>query len=174
MLNEMIPVVDEAILQMLHGDRDSSEILNWSQFCHSVALYYNSLLSAIRSNRLALHFDGSLNCQAVNFIVFYVQNSGIPEILSNSPDYNDWLSFFLLIVEDLYSTSKELPDRSFFVSPLSCIVQIRRSYLFETNLLEAVIHCLAYSMTIERDDQVAQLTAAVQHIIEACRSECGA
>lgn len=116
MLNEMIPVVDEAILQMLHGERDSSEILNWSQFCHSVALYYNCLLSAIRSNRLALHFDGSLNCQAVNFIVFYVQNSGIPEILSNSPDYNDWLSFFLLIVEDLYSTSKELPDRSF--SPL--------------------------------------------------------
>lgn len=63
---------------------------------------------------------------------------------------------------------------AFFISPLSCVVQIRRSYLFETNLLEAVIHCLAYSMTIERDDQVAQLTAAVQHIIEACRSECGA
>ena len=114
MLNEMIPVVDEAILQMLHGNRENSEILNWSQFCHSVALYYNSLISAIRANRLALHFDGSLNCQAVNFIVFFIENSGIPEISSNSPDYNDWLPFFLLIVEDLYSDNKELPDRSFF------------------------------------------------------------
>lgn len=49
------------------------------------------------------------------------------------------------------------------------VVQIRRSYLIETDLLKAVIHCLAHSMELERDDQVTQLTSAVFHIIEACR-----
>ena len=169
MLNEMIPAVDEAIGSVLNQIRANPNYENRSEFCQSVAGYYNSLITDIQANSGALYFDGTLNPQSLNFIVFFIENSDIPEIWKNSVNYDKWLPFFLSIVKDLYLMKDKTTDGKKMAED-SFLVQLYEPYLFETNLLKATIRCMRFSMTWEREEQVKSLISVVLDIDRTCNN----
>ena len=58
-----------------------------------------------------LQFDGSLNKDSLVFLLFFVQNSDIPEFAPSTYTYAEWRSFFLSIIESIYSENDGGVDR---------------------------------------------------------------
>ena len=102
-----IQQIDQAIQQLIDMTADQTIDGNRADFCQYVSRFYNAMISSAMKNDQYLRFDDELDPSAIQFLLFFVRNDGIPEIRENVEDYRKWLDFFLTITEKIYTPSED-------------------------------------------------------------------
>lgn len=58
----------------------------------------------------AMYFEGDLQTEAIQFLVFFRRYKEIPLIQQYSPSYNEWLTYFLKIIDRIIEKEEETDD----------------------------------------------------------------
>ena len=92
-------------------DRVASNTLdgNPSEFCQGVCDFYKALFTSVMHHNECLMFTGNLAPEAVCFLTFFIRHSLVEPIWSLAPSYDEWLDFFLMITERIYTSSDDEP-----------------------------------------------------------------
>lgn len=114
--------VEAALVPLLEQLRQQTFSGNRRDFCELVGQYYNALLAGAKKHGGSLRsglrvdeclsFEGTLPPGNLFFLTFFVRNSDIPELVEFSPNYEEWLSFFLQVVESIYKDDEDEIDRA--------------------------------------------------------------
>lgn len=102
-----IQQIDQAIQHLINNLVDQTLDGNRADFCHYVCQFYHTMITSAMKNDQYLRFDDELDPSAIQFMLFFVRNDGIPEIKENTDDYQKWLEFFLTITEKIYTPSED-------------------------------------------------------------------
>ena len=96
-----------------------------------------------------------------------MRNSDIQELVDYAPDLNEWLKFFLQVVESIYKDDEDAVDCR-VIRKGSHIVEQRRPYLFKTEVVPSLVKCLTICMRKKDDANVTKISAMLVEIIDLC------
>ena len=102
-----IQQIDQAVQHLINMTVDQTIDGNRADFCRYVNRFYNAMISSVMKNDQYLRFDDELDPSAIQFLLFFVRNDGIPEIKESIEDYRKWLDIFLAITEKIYTPSED-------------------------------------------------------------------
>ena len=95
------PYLDRVVSNTLDG--------NPADFCQGVCEFYNSLIASIMQHNECLMFTDSIIPTSISFLTFFIRQSTVESIWSLAMPYDEWLEFFLMIVERVYTSSDDEP-----------------------------------------------------------------
>ena len=92
-----------------------------SQFIHTICDFYQAMISGIQEHgrfycelneRIdeAMYFNGDLSPDAIQFLVFFRKYQEYPVIQQYSPSDDEWLVYFLKIIDRIIEKEEENDD----------------------------------------------------------------
>ena len=92
-----------------------------SQFIHTICDFYQAMIAGIQEHgryylvlneRIdeAMYFNGDLPTDAIQFLVFFRKYQEYPVIQQYSPSYDEWLVYFLKIIDRIIEKEEENDD----------------------------------------------------------------